>query len=75
MHKINVFCFITMYFSFITMHFSFMAYKHQRELNINDANNDIGRMQSNYQANIIDLDFKLFDIGFNIKRANLIRSV
>ena len=39
-----------MYFSFIAIYFSFMTYKHQRELNINDANNDIGRMQSSYQA-------------------------
>ena len=44
------FSFIAMYFSFITMYFSFTTYKHQRELNINDENNDIGRMQSRYQA-------------------------
>ena len=44
------FSFITMYYSFITTYFSFITYKHQRELNINDANNDIGRMKSSYQA-------------------------
>ena len=47
-----------------------MTYKHQRELNINDANNDIGWCKAAIKLNIIDLDFKPFDIGLNIKRAN-----
>ena len=35
----------------------------------------LGGCKATIKLNIIDLDFKPFDIGFNIKRANLIRSV
>ena len=35
----------------------------------------LGGCKADIKLNIIDLDFKQFDIGFNIKRANFIRSV
>ena len=35
----------------------------------------LGGCKADIKLNIIDLNFKQFDIGFNVKRANLIRSV
>ena len=52
------------------MYFCFLPYKHQRYLNINDAKMILGGCKAAIKINIIDLDFKLCDIGFNIKIAN-----